>query len=46
MGQREVLTVHAFFRPVMNLPITCNCFEIAMVKTISAAVLLGYLALH
>ena len=22
MGQREVLTVHTFFRPVMKLPLT------------------------
>ena len=31
---------------VINLPIPCNCFKIAMVKTISTAVLFGYLALH
>ena len=37
---------NSILNPEINLPITCNCFEIAMVKTISAAVLLGYLALH
>ena len=31
---------------VINLPIPCNCFKIAMIKTISAAVFFGYLALH
>ena len=30
----------------INLPIPCNCFKIAMIKTISTAVFFGYLALH
>ena len=36
----------SILNPVINLPITCNCFEIAMVQTVSTAVLFGYLALH